>query len=198
MPGNAISHMVLRKSVVQRDWKLADVEDPARNNGRKHAVTGLWANKERPISDSEWTFEPEGGLTPVLETGAGGLEIATCTEEANQDRHRHLVSTEIYTVLKGTLRIFIDDAGPIELAAGDEIVILPGTVHQVIQEPPRARPRDPEEEPELLVRVHALECHGDEDKYVQLEKEGPWERWSGLSAEEKRQAYKKPPPNLYS
>lgn len=188
MSSSRIGHIVLRKRVVQGDWKLADTK----NNGRKYLVKALWEAKERPIVDPEWAFEPRGGHTPVLETGKGGTEIASFTEEASQDRHRHHACTEIYTVLKGKLKIFIEDQGPIELTAGDEIVILPGTVHEVLQELPlRARARNPEEkEPDLLVRVHALQCYGEEDKFVQLEKGGEWLCWEGLPDQQKRSAYK--------
>jgi quercetin dioxygenase-like cupin family protein len=169
-----LSHIVLRKNAVERDWKLA----APGNNGRKVLVTRIWPDKERPIEDPEWHAEPEGGRTPVLETGPGGLEIATCTEKSAQDRHKHLAGTEIYTVLSGRLAIYVDDQGPIELAEGDEIVILPGTVHQVV---PGGR---------MLVRIHAPACRGEDDKYVQLEPGGEWVRWSDLSPDQRRRAHR--------
>jgi hypothetical protein len=106
---STISHVILRKRAVQSDWKLTLPE--SENNGRKHVVKELWPKRERPIVDPEWVPEPSSGFTPVLVTGDGGTEIATFTEGAGQDRHKHLVSMETYTVLAGTLKIFIDDQG---------------------------------------------------------------------------------------
>jgi uncharacterized cupin superfamily protein len=190
--------MVLRKGVIQSDWKLTLPE--SENNGRKHVVGELWDRSERPIADPEWVpgmkYEgkalPEVEKTPVLVTGNGGTEIATFTEEAGQDRHMHLVSTETYTVLTGTVRIFIDDQGPLELAAGDEVVILPGTVHEIVREiPARDEAHGSNRVPALVVRVHALRCYGDADKYVQLRQFGPWLRWKDLSKEDRKRAYKR-------
>jgi mannose-6-phosphate isomerase-like protein (cupin superfamily) len=168
-------YIVLRKHVVKRDWKLA----VPGNNGRKVLVNRIREHRERPIEDPEWAPEPDGaGRTPVLETGAGGLEVATCTERAAQDRHMHRESTEIYTVLEGRLAIYLNDEGPLELGEGDEAVILPETVHQVA-------PLGP-----VLVRVHAVDSGGESDKYVQLEQGGEWLRWSELGPDARAGAYR--------
>jgi quercetin dioxygenase-like cupin family protein len=82
---------------------------------------------EVEISDPLWR------VPAVFPTGDGGLEVATFTEFAGQDRNKHEVSTEIYTVLKGKLLMYINDEGPYELDATDEVVILPGTIHEVVQ-----------------------------------------------------------------
>jgi quercetin dioxygenase-like cupin family protein len=185
---NGVSFLVLRKGVVKDDWKLALPEE--QNNGRKHVVTQPWSDRERTATLSEWapgavyTGTPltDGEKTPVLTTGPGGIEIATCDERAGQDRHLHRLGTECYTVLEGTLHILINDEGPVELHAGDELVVLPGTVHQV------ARTSDP-----FLVRVHATRCYGDDDKYVQLARDGDWLSWSSLSRHDRQRAYRKPP-----
>jgi quercetin dioxygenase-like cupin family protein len=89
------------------------------------------------------------------------VEVASFTEQAGQDRHKHLVGTEIYTVIEGTMAIRIGDKDNVILEAGDEVVILPGTVHQVL-----------ESSAPFLTRVHAINCHGLRDKYV--EEEGVW------------------------
>jgi mannose-6-phosphate isomerase-like protein (cupin superfamily) len=190
-----ISHIVLRKRVVEADWKLALPE--LKNNGRRHVVTKLWSAKERDINelgDPEWAPGPEDGRTPVLVTCDGGTEIATFTEDAGQDRHMHLVSTETYTVLKGALQILIDDRGPLKLSAGDEVIILPGTVHEIVRGTSTGKTlRDTGREPALLVRVHAVQCQGEADKYVQLQPHGDWLRWSDLSKEDRTRAFKKQP-----
>jgi quercetin dioxygenase-like cupin family protein len=193
-----ISHVVLRKRIVKRDWKL--VLPTARNNGRKYLVKELYGDSERPIGDPEWQPGtkytgvplPEDEKTPVLVTGDGGTEIATFTEKANQDRHQHHVSMETYTVLKGVLRILINDEGPLELSAGDEVIIRPGTVHEIVTEmPARERLLGWFSRPALIVRVHATQCYGETDKYVQLERGGEWRRLSDLPKDQRKSSYKK-------
>lgn len=156
----------------------------ADNNGRKILATDVMSKfGEVEINDPLWR------VPAVLPTGLGGLEVATFTEFAGQDRHKHGVSTEIYTVLKGTMLIYINDEGPHELNAMDEVIIFPGTIHEVVQKKRRAR--DPGEGFELLVRVHALNCHGVDDKFVQLAPNDEWHCWSKLSVEDRKRAYKK-------
>ena len=46
-------------------------------------------------------------------------------------------------------------------AAGDEVIVLPGTVHQVL-----------ESGVAFLTRVHAISCHGPRDKYVKDQEAG--------------------------
>jgi quercetin dioxygenase-like cupin family protein len=157
---STISHILLRKNVVKEDWKLG-LEPKEKNNGRKMLVNEVFCETERPIVDPEWRPEPQDGHTPVFETGYGGLEIATFTEKAAQDRHKHLASLETYTVLEGRMTIRIADADKVTLEAGDELVVLPGVVHEVLES----------KEP-FLTRVHAINCYGPQDKYV--EKNGVW------------------------
>jgi mannose-6-phosphate isomerase-like protein (cupin superfamily) len=157
---STISHIILRKNVVKADWKLV-LEPKKENHGRKVLVNEVFPKSERPIVDPEWQPEPQCGHSPVLETGYGGTEIGSFTEHAAQDRHKHLVSLEIYTVLKGKMTIRIADTTNVTLETGDEIVVLPGVVHEVLES----------SEP-FLTRVHAINCHGPRDKYV--EENGVW------------------------
>jgi mannose-6-phosphate isomerase-like protein (cupin superfamily) len=182
----AVSHVILRRAAVERDWKLS-LAHP-RNNGRKVLVTALWPFAESRMEHPEWAPGSPGGRTPVLETGPGGIEIATFTEDADQDRHKHLISTEIYTVLKGRMRIRIDDGDLLTLDIGDEIVVLPGTVHEIVGN--AAEENSEAGKPRLLIRVHAFQCHGENDKYVQLEPGGPWFVWKDLSPERRRLTYR--------
>ena len=155
-------YLVLRKEAAKADWKL-EPRPGARNNGRKVLVNRLYAETEEHARSPVWEAGPEGGKTPVVETGAGGLEVSTFTHEAAQDCHKHLAATEIYTVLEGTMRMRLGEAGEtVVLGAGDEVVVLPGTPHEVLTG---------EGEP-FLARVHAVNCRGDADKYV--ERGGVW------------------------
>lgn len=152
-----VGHVILRKDIVKSDWKIA-VVPKENNNGRKVLVNEIFPNAERPINDPEWKPEPPPpeGHTPVLETGYGGVEIATFTEKASQDRHKHFACMEIYTVLEGTITIRIGDKQDIVLQTGDEIVVLPGVVHEVL-----------DKGTSFLTRVHAINCYGPRDKYVE-------------------------------
>jgi len=137
------------------------VEPKIKNNGRKIFVNEIFTKAERPIDDPEWMFAPQDGHTPVVETDYGGIEIATFTEKANQERHKHLISMEIYTVIEGSMTIRIEDNSDVVLQSGDEIVILPGAIHEVIN---KGIP--------FLTRVHVINCHGPRDKYI--EENGVW------------------------
>jgi len=154
------------------------------NNGRKVFATAVMHQfGEELITDPVWK------APQVFPSGEGGIEIATFTEFSGQDRHKHDRGTEIYTVLRGTLRIYINDVLLDPLLVGDEIVIPPGTVHQIVQE--TTAPQAASSGSELLVRVHSISCYGVADKYVQLNSNGPWLKWSGLSKTQRSVAYKK-------
>jgi len=185
------SRYPVRYVLIEKDKVVGDAEligetnklGAENNNGRKICATTVMPKfGEAEIRDPQWQ------VPAVLPTGEGGLEVATLTEFTGQDRHKHQKSTEIYTVLRGEFQIYVDDAGPLTLRAGDEIVILPGTVHEVIHRERRAR--DASESFDLLVRVHAINCHGVDDKYVQLELDGEWRQWSSLSKEDRTRAYR--------
>lgn len=154
MGTSLVSYFVLRKASVESDWKLR-VQPKEENNGRKVLVNEIYPAKEVDAQDPEWAPSSETGKTPVVVTGIGGVEAATFTHEAGQDCHKHLIGTEAYTVLEGTMRMRLDEQVIVELQAGDEIVVFPGTVHEVLPEGTR-----------FLTRVHSINCYGDKDKYV--------------------------------
>jgi uncharacterized cupin superfamily protein len=182
-----VPFVLITRDFVQRDAEVMGKENKLgreNNNGRKICATEVMTQ-----FDEHTIREPLWKVPAVLPTGDGGLEVATFTEFAGQDRHKHFKGTEIYTVLQGELEIYIDDKGPYVLQAGDEVVILPETVHEIIQK--KRRSRDVGETFDLLARVHSLNCYGAADKYVQLEQGGKWQRWSDLSKDERARAYRK-------
>jgi len=180
-------YALLDGELIQQENKLGLLN----NNGRKVLATSVREDFGEELIDN-----PIWRVPKILPTGDGGIEIATFTEFANQDRHKHLRGTEIYTVLKGKLKIYINDEGPFILNELDEIVILPNTIHEVIQNNLEIRTNF--ESFDLVIRVHSINCYGAFDKYVQLESDGKWELWQDLSKEKKMLAYKKHIPNSAS
>ena len=152
---NLVPYLVLGKTEVEADWKL-HVLPKVKNNGRKVLVNEIYPKTEVEAIKNEWNSVPLPDKTPVVVTGIGGIEVATFTQEAGQDCHKHLIGTEIYTVLSGEMKIRLnEEEPPVTLSQGDEIVIFPGTVHEVLPEGSQ-----------FLTRVHSINCYGDKDKYV--------------------------------
>lgn len=178
-----VPYVLIEKSSVGEDAKLGQDH----NNGRKVCATSVVEEfDEIEIKTPKWA------VPAVLPTGNGGFEVATFSEYSGQDRHRHHLGVEIYIVLKGTLHIWINDDDLLTLEMCDEIVILPKTIHEVVQQKDGSASSD--KDYELLVRVHSLNCHGAADKYVQLTKNGEWEKWSKLSKEDREKAIKNESP----
>ena len=154
---NNIPYVIIRKDRARTDRKL----QLPNNNGRKVLSITLYENKERNIQEPEWKpGESDKEKTPILVTGPGGLEVATFNQNAKQEAHKHLIGTEIYTVLEGVMEMIIDEQDVIKLKEGDEIVILPNTAHEILTNRP------------FLVRVHCVNCYGANDKYVKVK--GEW------------------------
>jgi len=179
----AVPYVLITKDAVLHDATPAGQKNklliPGNNGRRMLATEALPKFDEYPITSPEWA------APAILPTGPGGIEIGTFTEFSRQDRHRHAKATEIYTVLRGVCRVRLNDEAPLTLQEGDELVVLPGTVHQIIET--MAAPRR-DGDLALLVRVHAINCHGDADKFVQMEEGGAWMVWRDLTAEQRRLA----------
>src|SRR4030042_3354290 len=161
---NGVSHLIIRYSDAVNDPKLRATG----NNGRKFLVNEMYETKECHIQkglDLEfpdfviWKADADGKV-PILEVGYGGTEGATFTDQAKQDRHKHLIGTEFYTILEGKMKIKINDK-EIELDEKDEAVILPATVHTIIPENSK-----------FVTRVHFVNGYGNDDKYI--ETDGEW------------------------
>jgi mannose-6-phosphate isomerase-like protein (cupin superfamily) len=148
------NHIILKKREVKKDPKI--------DKGRRISVTEIRCDSEKPIVTPMWKYEfPK---CPVLIVGLGGTEISTFNEKTCQERHKHLICTEIYTVLEGKMAIKVEDnPEPIDLGCGDEIIVLPGTIHEVVMN----------KDTESLVRVHAINCYGNADKYW-MDANGRW------------------------
>jgi quercetin dioxygenase-like cupin family protein len=64
-----------------------------------------------------------------------GLDIGVFDHRASQDRHYHRIATELYRVLDGDLTIFVAGEEHV-LSAGQEIIIMPYAVHEVVSAKP--------------------------------------------------------------
>lgn len=158
---NGVSHFIVKYLDAIADPKLALIG----NNGRKFLVNKIYENKECHIQkglDSKspdfviWKADVDGKV-PILEIGCGGTEVATFTEQARQDRHKHLIGTEFYMVLEGKMKIKIHDK-EIELNEKDEVIILPDTVHEITPDNYK-----------FVTRVHSVNCYGENDKYIEID-----------------------------
>jgi mannose-6-phosphate isomerase-like protein (cupin superfamily) len=149
-----VSHVIIRKGEVEKDCN--------NNEGRRILVTEIRCDSEKPIENPEW--KPEFPKSTVLVTGRGGIEVSTFNQtKKDHVRHKHLICTEIYTVLEGTMAIKIgDEPEPVKLSCGDEIIVLPDTIHEVVSD----------EKITFLTRVHSIKCYGEADKYT--EENGVW------------------------
>ena len=146
--GHSITHVIIRKEKAASDERLSKPN----KNGRKILANKIRPDKSLPIQKPEWDPPKPGEKSQILETGRGGLEVATFNEKTSQKPHKHLIATEIYIVLAGEMQIRIEGK-IVNLRQGDEIVVLPGTTHEIISTGT------------FLARVHSVNCHGDNDKY---------------------------------
>ncbi len=146
-----IPYLIVRFADAAADQKLMR---PG-NNGRKVLVNALRPHTEVAAGDPQWRSAIPPRKTPVVETGAGGVEAATFSQTARQDRHKHKRSTEFYTVLAGVMHVRLNDDKAHTLRAGDELVVFPGTIHEILSKG------------EFLTRVHSIGCRGARDKVVE-------------------------------
>lgn len=154
-----VPFLVIRKKASELDWKL-NLEPKEKNNGRKICVNKIYPSNEYHAKSPEWKPNPKNEKTAVVETGYGGIEVATFSEKAYQERHKHMIATETYTVLEGSMDIRFEEE-IVTLEIGDEIIIFPNTVHEVLND-----------KSTFLTRLHSINCYGDKDKY--LEVNGKW------------------------
>jgi hypothetical protein len=183
-----VPFVLIRRECVTLDGELirSDNKLGRENNCDQYifATTVMERFGEKLIDTPIWT------VPYVFPTAEGGIEIATFTEYSGQDRHKHNEGIEIYTVLKGKMEIFVNDEGPCVLNALDEVVIFPGTIHEVIQKKPH-RTSTEFEEFDLLVRVHSINCYSEADKYVQVKQDSEWMHWRDLDKSQRDTAHKK-------
>lgn len=158
---NNIPYIVVRKEDAASDSRLTQEG----NNGRKILANLIRPEKSEHIRHTEWqSLTGPGDKSQILETGCGGVEVGTFNEKTKQDCHKHVISTEICVVLEGTMNIRMKERDIVRLEAGDEIAVLPGTAHEVLHNSGDT----------FLTRVHSINCHGDDDKYVK--NNSKWER----------------------
>lgn len=138
--------LLVRKSAAAADPQL----QPGARGARKHLVTVFFEAKEQVADQVIWAPPAEGEKCAVVVTA--NLEVSSFTEVTVQDRHHHLVGTETYLVLGGTMHMEVD--GEVyTLFEGDQITVNPGAAHEVIREG------------NFLCRVITANCGGSADKF---------------------------------
>jgi len=129
--------------------------DPALASGergaRKIIVTKIYKDKEKESDTQIWTAPLPGQECQVLRMS--NTEMAFFNQQAEQDRHYHKESTEIYMVIEGTLIIEVEGK-TYDLKQGDTMIVHPFSIHEVKTK------NDP-----FLCRVITLNCRGEEDKF---------------------------------
>ncbi|MBF0287846.1 MAG: cupin domain-containing protein [SAR324 cluster bacterium] len=130
--------------------------DPALQPGdrgeRKLLVTELYTTTEKQAEDIVW--HPPATHKKCSVQVMGDTEIAVFNQHASQDRHYHKQGTEIYEVIEGIMKIFVEGDEYV-LDPGDMMVVNPGAVHEV-------KP----ENTLFICRVVTVNCKGAQDKYI--------------------------------
>lgn len=126
--------------------------DPAlqKRGDRKIMVTELYPAGERLATEVHWQPVAAPGKCPVQLMA--DTEVAVFNETAKQSRHCHRSSTQLYSVLEGSMLIEVEGA-EYHLAPGDLLVVNPGACHEV-----RRQGR-------FLSRVVTVNCGGNADKF---------------------------------
>jgi mannose-6-phosphate isomerase-like protein (cupin superfamily) len=126
-PGSSVRVLTIPREAVAADEAMGDG-----GVGKRKIVVTEQFEGERPVSETRWRPPVDCDAAAVL--GTADLELSYFNEQAPQDRHLHRMATEIYTVQSGEMRIWASNE-VYTLGAGDAIVILPDTWHQVLPTP---------------------------------------------------------------
>lgn len=140
--------LLITLDAVKRDATL----QPGYRGARKLLVTELYT--EREVETREVVWSPPTGLDKCPVQVTANIEVAIFTQQAAQERHHHKLATEFYTVLAGRMIIEVEGLSH-ALAAGDMIVINPGTVHRVQPEGC-----------EFLCQIISANCGGAADRHL--------------------------------
>ena len=142
---NKCLHIALDQ--VKQDLALSSVKRSA----RKLIVTDILKGKEQEAINDIWYPPPPGQECPVLRMN--NAEMAVFNHEADQDRHYHKESTEIYETIEGEVVLEVEGK-TYHLRQGDALVVHPFSVHEVKKG-----------DTPFLCRVVTLNCGGQKDKY---------------------------------
>jgi len=149
MVDDRLTALLLTKQAVDADTAFAEGGRGAR---RIVSITPPFEGKERIADEVIWSAAA-GKLTPIVI--ADNWEVAIFNQAAKQDRHPHKFGTEIYVVRRGLMEIEVEGEVFI-LSAGDTIIVLPGSAHEVL------RPEGCSFETQLV----CTNCGGPADKFV--------------------------------
>ena len=116
---------------------------------RKLMVTRIFEESECEADDDIWHAADRCPVIKMEDT-----ELATFTQRAKQTRHWHERGTEIYMVMKGNLRVLVEEK-EYNLSELDMLIVKSGAKHKV----------QPKGEGEFLCRVINVNCGGCDDRY---------------------------------
>ena len=117
---------------------------------RKLLVASIRPDSEEEASEVVWSHRALSGRCPVQ--SMKGAESAVFTQLAKQTRHSHMIGTEIYLLLHGTMNIEVEGTEYC-MKEGDMLVVNPGSFHEV------------KRQGEFLCRVVTANSGGPQDKY---------------------------------
>ena len=123
-----IPYLLIKKKYCSSDYKLKIPQ----NNGRKILVEKILPSKEKKANNVIWKPFLLPRKTPVVIVGKKGFEVATFTQSAKQEYHKHPYGIECYTVIKGKMTIFFNNKNKIILNQGDECIVFPNTFHKIV------------------------------------------------------------------
>lgn len=139
-------------------------------NGRKVVVAEVYQQTEHLAQTPAWI--------PGAVIESKTHEVSFFNQNAGQDRHFHLTTTEVYTVTFGEMIVRLNDEPAIVLKTGDTLIVEPETVHQIFGA-------------SFEATVVAIGPNlGPVDKFVQLEQGADWSCWADLSPDKRKSAYK--------
>jgi len=145
---NRLSYLLVNKANVATDRRLKD-----NNNTGRRIIARELKGLSVATPSTLWLPPTKNAPSWVIPTGEGGFEMSTCNELTAQDRHFHKMAIEIYSVLEGRMIIMVNDRR-LSLEVGDEVVIFPRTIHEVLQEG------------EFITRVLAINARSDDKTIV--------------------------------
>jgi quercetin dioxygenase-like cupin family protein len=157
LPAVSIALPVIQKAIAEKTGFIGERGD------QKILITYQYGYREQ-LAKVAWQPLARSGNKHYCVTPYG-LDVAVFDERAAQSRHYHRAALELYRVLEGTMTICVSGVKHV-IAAGEEIVVAPHAVHEVIPDTP------------FLAMVVVANTTGTADKFASE----PWTAPDGFAA----------------